>query len=235
MRGQFIERIVTKQEPLEPLVQRTLDLDPDAWQALWLLLDPRIEAIAGRWRVTGRLSSSLDDRRNIVVRVMDRLRAHGFERLRLLHDTLHEGEEAGWAWISVVTRRDAFNYVRGHAEHLGPPEGNAGARWAVLVPLPDGVEDHLPESLRVISAIEGREILTYAEQHLRSQQLDTLRLWLGGYETEEIVARLGVADGRAAGNLLYRAIENLRYHFARRGLGGRSPHRDVRDPRGGRK
>jgi len=105
----------------------------------------------------------------------------------------------------------------------------------VVVPLPDGVEDHLPQSLRVIPAIEGREILTYAEQHLHAKQLDTLRLWLVGYETEEIVARLGVAGRRAAENLLYRAIENLRYRFARRELRSRGPHRDGRDPRGARK
>ena len=45
------------------------------------------------------------------------------------------------------------------------------------------------------------------------QQLQTLRLWLIGYEMEEIATRVGAANQRAAGNLLYRAIENLRYRF----------------------
>jgi hypothetical protein len=34
---------------------------------------------------------------------------------------------------------------------------------------------------------------------------------------DEIVTRIGVANSRVAGNLLYRAIENLRYRFAGQG------------------
>jgi hypothetical protein len=58
----------TLDEPkAEPLVQRTLEGNGCARDDLWLLLDPVIEAIAGRRRVTGRLAAREDERRNIVL------------------------------------------------------------------------------------------------------------------------------------------------------------------------
>ncbi len=217
MRNHLVTRITQQQQPIEPLVRRTIAHEPGAWQELWLVLDPRIETIAGRWRVTGRLAASYDDRRAIVLRVFARLHAEDFRRLRDLHDVLQDGEEAGRAWISVVTRRDAFNYVRHHDEHLGGTPEDGGARWAALVPLPEGGAELIPESVRTPSSVAAHEILAYAEGHLRPQQLHTLRLWLVGYEMEEIVTMVGATNQRAAANLLYRALENLRYHFGGQG------------------
>src|SRR5262245_49843894 len=91
-----------KDEVLLPLVQGTIAGDERAWQELCLVLDPRIERIAGRTRVTGRLAGSWDDRRDIVVEVLEHLRAHGFERVRRLHEVLLRGDGSGWPWISAV-------------------------------------------------------------------------------------------------------------------------------------
>jgi hypothetical protein len=214
VRSHLIQQIVRTEEAIEPLVERTIERDPGAWQALWRALDPRIEAIAGRWRVTGRLSSSWDERRDIVVRVMGRLRAHDFERLKMLHETLLPGEEAGWSWISRVTRRVALNHVRGHAEYLGVGVGDGGGRWASLVPLPEGEEDRLPESVRVVPSILAHEIHVYAEQKLRPEQLSALRLWLLGHEPEEMAGKLAVMDEKAAEDLVRSAVAQLRYRFA---------------------
>src|SRR5258708_6695415 len=130
VRSHHVTRAPLTDAVLEPLVRRTLERRPRAWQTFWEAVDPRIEEIAGRWRVTSRLSNCWDDRRNIVVRVMGRLGADGFQRFGLLHQVLLRGEEAGWPWISAVTRRTALNYARRHAENLGARPAEEGPRWA---------------------------------------------------------------------------------------------------------
>jgi len=217
MRSHLVVRIANQLEPIAPLVRRTIAHEPGAWQELWLVLDPRIETIAGRWRVTGRLASSYDDRRAIVLRVFARLHADDFRRLRDLHDVLQDGEDAGRAWLSVVTRRDAFNYVRHHDERLGGTPEDGGARWAALVPLPEGGEELVPESVRTIPSVTAREILACAEEHLDPPQLLAVRLWLMGYEQEEMARALGVANGKAADALVRAGLAALRYRFAGRG------------------
>jgi hypothetical protein len=174
--------------------------------------------------VTGRLAASYDERRDIVVRVMACLRADGFHRMAKLHAALQKGEDAGRAWISVMVRREAFHHVRDHAENLGGAAGEGRSRWAPLVSLPDGVEDQLPDSVRTLPSVAAHEIVAYAEAHLKPQQLQALRLWLMGYEAPEMVAALGVGDGRAAVNLVNRALENLRYRFS-----GNLPRREAKN------
>ena len=44
-----------------------------------------------------------------------------------------------------MTRREAWNDVRGHAEYQGDGAGRAGSRWAALVALSEGVEEKLPD------------------------------------------------------------------------------------------
>ncbi len=207
-------RAASSERPLEPLVRRALAREPGAWEELWLALDPAIEDLAGRWRVTGRLAGCADAGRDIVVRVMGKLQADGFRRLSKLHAALCKGEDAGRAWIALTTRREALDHVREHAEYLGGAAGEGGSRWAALVQLPDGVEDQLPDSVRTLPAVAAGEIAAYAEAHLDPEQLRALRLWLAGYEPREMMGALGVEDGEAAAHLLNRALENLRYRFS---------------------
>jgi hypothetical protein len=197
-------------------VRRTLAREPGAWEELWLALDPMIEGLAGRWRVAGRLAACADARRDIVVRVMEKLRADGFRRLGKLHAALCRGEGAGRAWIALATRREALDRVREHAEYLGAAAEEGGSRWAALVQLPDGVEDHLPDSVRTLPAVAAGEIAAYAEAHLEPEQLRALRLWLTGYEPAEMIGLLGVDDGKEAASLIHRTLQNLRYRFAAR-------------------
>jgi DNA-directed RNA polymerase specialized sigma24 family protein len=229
-------RAASSPQPIEPLVRRTLAREPGAWEALWLVLDPTIENLAGRWRVAGRLAACADARRDIVVRVMEKLRADGFRRLGKLHAALQRGEDAGRAWIAVTTRREAIDHVREYAEYLGAAAGEGGSRWAALVQLPDGIEDQLPDSVRALPAVAAGEIAAYAEARLPPEQLRVLRLWLTGYEPAEMIGLLGVDDGKVVVNLLNRALENLRYRFAaceivtgrRNSFGGLGPGRRLK-------
>ncbi len=202
-----------KDEELLPLVGRTIAGDGRAWHSLWLALDPRIERIAGRWRVTSRLSARHDERRNIVVAVMGRLKENDFARLKGLHEVLLRGEGDGWRWIVAMTRRTALNYARLHEEHLGTGGGEDGLRWAELGPISDEIPGPADEA-RVIAAIQAHEIQAYAEQRLRPDQLRALCLWLMGHDADEIAHALGLPSAREADKLVESALYRLRYRFA---------------------
>ena len=139
-----------KDEELLPLVEGTIAGDRRAKDELWLALDPRIERIAGRRRVTSRLSGSWDDRRNIVVLVMERLLANDCERLRRLHEVVLRGEGAGWPWIVALVRNTALNYTKAHRERLGAGAREDASRWAAILPFDDEIAERLPAPARLI-------------------------------------------------------------------------------------
>ena len=215
-----------KDEELEPLVRGTIAGDRRARDDLWLALDPRIERIAGSWRVTSRLSRSWDERRNIVVLVMERLLANDGERLRLLHEVVLRGEGAGWPWIVALVRNTARNYTEAHPEHLGAGVREDGARWAASLPFDEAIAERLPAPSRLITAIEARRIQAYAEQALPPAQVRALFLRLSGHDDGEIARELGVAGAGAAARLAHAAILRLRRRF-----GGAGTKKIVRGPR----
>ena len=203
-----------KDEDLLPLIAGTIAGDRRARDDLWLALDPRIERIAGRRRVTSRLCGSWDDRRNIVVLVMERLLANDCERLRRLHQVVLRGEGAGWPWIVALVRNTALNYTRAHQEHLGAGVREDGSRWAAILPFDDAIGERLPAPARLISAIEVRRIQAHAEQALPPPQVRALCLWLTGHDDGEIARALDLAGARAAARLVHAAILRLRRRFA---------------------
>src|SRR5258708_5832766 len=85
-----------KDEVRLPPVEGPIAGNQRVWQKFCVVLEPRVERIAGRARLTGRLAASRDDRRNVVVAVLEHLRANGFERVRRLHEVLLRGEGSGW-------------------------------------------------------------------------------------------------------------------------------------------
>jgi DNA-directed RNA polymerase specialized sigma24 family protein len=203
-----------RDEELLPLVEGTIAGDEQSWHALWIVLDPRIERIAGRFRVLSRLSGSWDDRRNVVVLVLERLRADGFARLQALREVLLQGDGSGWAWIAALARRTALNYARGHEEHLGAGVREDGARYAALVPFTDAVADDLPVSMRVIQKVEALRVEVCADQVLPPVQRQALCLWLQGHEDGEIARELALGGARAAARTVHAALGRLRYRCA---------------------
>ena len=200
-----------QEEALEALVEQSRDGDEEAWAELWLALAPRIESIARRWRVTGRLSRCPDGQRDIVIRVMGALREDGFRRLAELAERLacRDGSFRGWLW--KVARNAAISHVREHPEYLGPVEGGA-RRWARHVPLPDALED---ERAPVSRQIEVRRILACCRDVLDPAQRHALDRWLQGDEPAEIAVTLPSGGGADAATRLVRsAVARLRARFA---------------------
>ena len=106
---------------MEELVRRVVAGDPRAWHELWDAVQPTLWAITGKWQITGPLSQRDEDRRNIVVEVMERLRADGFRRLKSYLASLEpEGNPRAGSfktWLCTVTARTAIDYVRAHPEY----------------------------------------------------------------------------------------------------------------------
>jgi DNA-directed RNA polymerase specialized sigma24 family protein len=211
MNRRLVLRALFDENVIEPLVRRTLAGEARAWQGLWLAVDPAIEEMAGRFWVTGRLAEREDERRDVVIGVMERLQANDFERLGPFLGALVRRDGSARSWLSTVTRCSALNHARGHAENLGGRE----RRWAELVPLPDDIEDLLPVSVQAIHTIEAHRIQAYAARVLPEAQGKALCLWLPGYDDEEIAVRLGLAGAPAARRLIRAAIETLRRRFLR--------------------
>jgi hypothetical protein len=213
-RSRALARTPLTNQVIEPLVRGTLEGDKRAWHAFWLAVDPRMEEIAGRWRVTGRLSDDEEERRNVVVLVMGRLEENRFARLARLHEVLVRGEVGGWPWISAVTRRTALNYARGHSENPLASGADAGRRLVASLPVADGLEEQLPESARAPDIAEVHRIQAYAEQALKPHQWRALCLWHAGYEYHEIAKELGLAGKAAVCQAKDAAVKRLRYQFA---------------------
>lgn len=202
------------EDQLEPLVARTLAGELRAWGEFWALVDPTVESIAGRFRCSSRLGAREDERRNVVVRVMERLREGGFSRLRSFHSVLLRRDGSFRAWLAVMTQRSALNYARDHAENLGESASESHRRWVTLLPLPDTLDDDLPVSTRAVQTAEAARIQAYIEAAIPPAPRTALRLWLLGHAHAEIAEALGLASAHDADLLVRTTLMHLRRRFS---------------------
>jgi hypothetical protein len=198
---------------LEPVVADAIKGEVSAWRRFLELIYPGLDVISRRFRLTSRLSDREDERDNVTLAVMERLHERGFARLRLLHQVLVLGNDGGWPWIATVASRTAIDCTRSHPENIHPRAARGEVRWVGLVPLPDGVEDRLPESARVVYTAEAREMMKLAEAFLSRPQLRALRLWLVGCEHAEIARKVRLESAHDADLLVRSALNALRRRY----------------------
>jgi DNA-directed RNA polymerase specialized sigma24 family protein len=204
---------------LEALLRKVIDGDARAWHELWDAVQPTLWAITGKWQITGPLSQRDDDRRNIVVDVMQRLRVDGFRRLRSYLASLEAAPAARAGsfktWLATVTARTAIDYVRAHPEYRdarGRDDASEGAdRWVRIVPLAGEPVQPAADPTKVATAAV---LLERARAELRPEQLSALYLWLQGDDHVEIAARLGLGSPREADRLVRAALKRLRDRYS---------------------
>jgi DNA-directed RNA polymerase specialized sigma24 family protein len=205
---------------LEGLVPAAASGDPDAWHALWRALEPRLAGLVRKPRVTGRLSASEDDCRNIVVEVMARLSDDDFRRLKMYLASRAANPQLSFVpWLLVVARRTAVDYMRGHGEYLDRrgrrnPDSAPGA-WVKLGTLPS---DSRLEGARPPLTNQGAamKMLRYAYKELPADQLEAFELWILNTGFREIAERLGLGGAKEAERLVRAALERLRRRFRER-------------------
>jgi DNA-directed RNA polymerase specialized sigma24 family protein len=202
------------------LVARACDGDEEAWQAAWQWMDPRLSALVAQPRFLARLSRQEDDRRGVVLAVMEKLRESDHRRLKLFRQARSADQGLSFmAWLSVVTKRVAIDYLRAHPEYLGQRGAEAPGAWVSVQALPS--EWRMPGKRPPVTAAgTAREMLAFARRELPVPQQRALELWVEGEGPSEIARALGLAEPAAAERILRAALERLRRKF--RTSGGRA-------------
>jgi DNA-directed RNA polymerase specialized sigma24 family protein len=201
----------------DSLIDGAVQGDANAWGRLWTELEPMLERLARSPRVTGRLSGDEDECRNIVVEVMSRLRDDDFRRLRLYQNARHERPDLTFKpWITVVAKRVAVDYIRGHGEYIDRrrshnPESAPG-RWVQPRTLPGDSRLH---GLRPAMTNHGAAMtmLRYAYRKLPEDQLAALEQWITGAGFDAIASTQELDSSGAAEKLVRAALRRLRRHF----------------------
>ncbi len=207
---------------IETLLARVLASDEGAWKSLWSTIEPHVLAVASRRKVMGQLSESEDERRDIVVKVMTRLREDEFRRLRAYAASPERTQGSFVRWLSAVTVRVAIDHVRSHAEYTGrtvnaPRDGH----WIRRAP------DHeisllLGNEVAADDAASARLVLARARTLLSEEQRAALGMWLEGHDTNAIARSLGLENGGAADRCVRSALKRLRDRY-------RSPREESND------
>lgn len=202
-------------DELEAMVTAAAGGDERAWQRLWATIEPLLSRIVAQPRFLGRLGQREDDRRNIVVAVMARLRADGFHRLRLYLEARAASPRLRFhSWLRVVAKRVGVDYLRAHPDYLRRHDRDASTpgAWIEAEPLPP-TSRGLGERPPVTSRGTARELVRYAAGALPPEQVRALELWTTGLDFAEIASALALADAGAAERVVRAAIERLRRHY----------------------
>jgi DNA-directed RNA polymerase specialized sigma24 family protein len=206
------------------LVRATCAGDPQAWQALWAWLDPRLALMVRRFRL-GRISSEEDERRGVVLEVMARLREDDFRRLRLFADAAERDPAlALMSWLRVVVKRVAIDYMRGHPSYLDTRRDGASVgpgHWKDPEPLPAA---SLLPGVRPTMTRDGtaRELLAHAAEVLPERHYQALVLKIGGEAPADIARRLQLSGAAEVEKIVRAGLERLRRKFRTTLSGGQS-------------
>ena len=207
-------RTMIEDAELERLVTAAADADETAWRRLWTVIEPALLRIIAQPRFLGRLGQGEDDRRNIVVAVMARLRADRFHRLRLYLEAQRGNPRLRFMpWLRVVAKRVGVDYLRAHPDYVRRHDAGASepGRWVEAGTLPPSSQ--LGERPPATNRGTARELLRYAAGAIPTDQLHALQLWIAGESFAEIAVELKLASAPEAERLVRAAIERLRRQY----------------------
>jgi hypothetical protein len=196
---------------IENLVERTVAGDESAWRALWAAVEPPLTRIIARPHFLGPLGRDEDERRNIIVAVMGRLRADQFARLSLYLDARRDNAQLTFVgWLSVVAKRVGIDYLRAHPEYqrkCSASRSRPGA-WVKQTQLPESkVFGKRPP---VTTRVTARRIVDHAGPSLPIAQRRALELWTHGEDFADIAREVGLPDAAAAHRVVRAALDRLR-------------------------
>jgi DNA-directed RNA polymerase specialized sigma24 family protein len=208
------------EDELEALVARAATGDELAWQEMWRDIEPWLARIVAQPRFLGRLGQREDDRSNIIVEVMARLRAEGFLRLGLYLQARRDNPQLRFrTWLRVVAKRVGIDYLRGHPDYVDRRRhANASAPGAWIEPGTLPSQSKLPgERPPVTNRGTAQQLLRYAAGAIPDDQRRALELWVQSESYDEIAREMSLDSAPAAEHLVRAAIERLRRRFRDRG------------------
>lgn len=202
-------------EVIEGLVVAAAAGDAAAWQALWAAIEPALSRIIAQPRFLGRLGQREDDRRNIVVAVMARLRADDLHRLRLYLDAKATNPRLRFlTWLRVVAKRVGIDYLRAHPDYVRRHDADASrpGAWVDAGTLPPASQ-LVGARPPVTAKGTANELLAYAAGTIPDDHRRALELWTQSESFPEIAETLGLASAAEAERIVRAALERLRRRF----------------------
>lgn len=207
--------LLVEEDELESLVSAAADNDESAWQGLWAAIEPPLSRIVAQPRFLGRLGQREDDRRNIVVAVMARLRADNFGRLRMYLDARRANPRLRFlSWLRVVAKRVGIDYLRAHPDYVRRHDQGASqpGAWVDAGTLPPASQ-LLGERPPVTNKGTAHQLLQYAAGAIPDDQRRALELWTQSESFDDIARALGLRSASEAERMVRAAIERLRRRF----------------------
>jgi DNA-directed RNA polymerase specialized sigma24 family protein len=200
---------------IEALVEASARADEHAWKNLWAVIEPVLLRIIAQPHFLGRLGQREDDRRNIVVAVMARLRAENFHRLQLYLDARRANPRLRFiSWLRVVTKRVGVDYMRQHQDYVRRHDDDASTpgRWVDAGTLPPASQ-LVGERPPVTNRGTAQKLLQYAEGAIPNDHRRALELWAQSESFPSIARILGLDTATEAERIVRAAIERLRRRF----------------------
>lgn len=213
---------IVNEEEVETWVTEAAGGDEAAWQRLWVAIEPPLQRIVAAPSFLGKLGRRDDDRHNIIVAVMSRLRADGFKRLALYLEARTANPKLRFlSWLRVVAKRVGIDYMRAHPDYLRRHDKDASkpGEWVDAGTLPPASQlfGQRPQMTNLGTA---HELLAYARSGaLPDDQCKAIELWSQSESFEDIARALGLKNSQAAERLVRAALERVRRKY-----------RDATDP-----
>jgi DNA-directed RNA polymerase specialized sigma24 family protein len=202
------------EQELEALVVAAAGEDEHAWQRLWAAIEQPLSRIIAQPRFLGPLGQREDDRRNIVVAVMARLRADRLARLKLYLDAKRTNPRLRFlSWLRVVAKRVGIDYLRSHPDYVKRDEEDASTPGAWVAPKTLPPASQLGERPPVTNRGTARELLQFAAGAIPDDQRRALEMWSQSDSFADIASALGLASTAEAERTVRAAIERLRRKF----------------------
>jgi DNA-directed RNA polymerase specialized sigma24 family protein len=201
---------------MDELVADAASGNDAAWWLLWEQVEPKLERILSNPRVTGRLSGNIDDVRNILVSVMEKLLDQDRRRLKSYLEKKSNKSGGFPAWLAVVTKRVAIDYMRSHDDYVdrrrSRGEESAAGMWVIPGELPNDSQlyGNRPPVTDRGSALA---LLRYAYSTLPEDQMAALEMWILNKPYSEIAAELKIDSAESANKMVRAALERLRRRF----------------------
>lgn len=187
--------------------------DEEAWQTLWRAVEPELRRMLAQPGFLGPISRREDDRRDIAVEVMSRLRAGDFYRLKHFLAARQENPSLAFrAWLRVVTKRVGIDHIRAHPDYLDQRHRGTHGAWVAPVELPP--PSRLPGPRPPVTARgTASVVMRAAAEGAPPAHVQALERWILGHSFDDIAAELELGSAAEAARMVRATLERLRRRF----------------------